>query len=49
MSLQYNILWVDDRKEDYQILDMDKDIESYVRELFFIPHIDFLTSISIPC
>lgn len=45
MSLQYNILWVDDRKEDYQILDMDKDIESYVRELFFIPHIDFFDNV----
>lgn len=45
MSLQYNILWVDDRKEDYQLLDMDKDIESYVRELFFIPHIDFFDNV----
>lgn len=45
MSLQYNILWVDDRKEDYQILDMDKDIESYVKDLFFIPHIDFFDNV----
>ena len=45
MSLQYNILWVDDRKEDYQFLDIDKDIESYVRDLFFIPHIDFFDNV----
>lgn len=45
MSLQYNILWVDDRKEDFQLLDIDKDIESYVRGLFFIPHIDFFDNV----
>ena len=39
MSLKYNILWVDDRKEDYQTLELDKDIETYVKDLFFEPHI----------
>lgn len=46
MSLQYNILWVDDRKEEFQSIEMDKDIESYVRELFFAPSIDFYDNIS---
>ena len=39
MSLKYNILWVDDRKDDYQNIELDKDIEAYVKGLFFEPHI----------
>lgn len=39
MSLQYNILWVDDRKDEYQTLEIDKELENYLNELFFEPHI----------
>lgn len=39
MGLLYNILWVDDRIDDYKILEIDREIESYVRELFFEPHL----------
>ena len=39
MSLQYNILWVDDKKDDYQTLEIDKDLESYLKDRFFEPHI----------
>lgn len=40
MSLQYNILWLDDRIEDYQKLGFDTDLKDYVKSLFFDPHID---------
>lgn len=39
MSLQYNILWVDDRKDEYQTLEIDKELENYLNDLFFEPHI----------
>lgn len=39
MGLQYNILWVDDRVEEYKILEINNEIESYIREQFFEPHI----------
>lgn len=39
MSLQYNILWVDDRKDEYQTLEIDKELEIYLNDLFFEPHI----------
>ena len=39
MSLQYNILWVDDKKENYQTLEIDKELENYLSSLFFEPHI----------
>lgn len=45
MSLQYNILWVDDRKEEYQSLEMDGEIKSYVQGLFFNPCIDMYDNI----
>lgn len=39
MGLLYNILWVDDRIDEYKMLEIDREIESYVRELFFEPHL----------
>lgn len=39
MSLQYNILWVDDRKDEYQTLEIDKELENYLNDLFFEPRI----------
>lgn len=39
MSLKYNILWVDDRKDEYQTLEIDKELENYLIDLFFEPHI----------
>lgn len=39
VSLQYNILWLDDRKDEYQTLKIDKNLEEYVKSLFFEPHI----------
>lgn len=46
MSLQYNILWVDDRKDEYLAIEMDKDIEDYVKELFFQPCIDIFDNVN---
>lgn len=37
--MQYNILWVDDRKDEYQTLEIDKELENYLNDLFFEPHI----------
>lgn len=45
MSLQYNILWVDDRKENYQTLEIDKELILYLKELFFEPHIYMYESV----
>lgn len=39
MSLKYNILWVDDRKDEYQTLEIDIYLENYLKNLFFEPHI----------
>ena len=39
MSLQYNILWLDDRIEEYQTLEIDTELKEYVESLFFEPHI----------
>lgn len=39
MSLQYNILWVDDKKDNYQTLEIDKELIKYLTNLFFEPHI----------
>ncbi|MBR6200692.1 MAG: hypothetical protein IKQ61_10590 [Spirochaetales bacterium] len=39
MGLQYNILWLDDRIEEYQTLEIDEYLEQYLDELFFSPHL----------
>ena len=45
MSLQYNILWLDDRIEEYQTLEIDTELKEYVEELFFEPHIYMYESV----
>ena len=45
MSLQYNILWLDDRIEEYQTLEIDTELKEYVETLFFEPHIYMYESV----
>lgn len=45
MRIKYNILWVDDRKEEFEQLSYDKRIIDYVHSLFFEPHLDFCETI----
>lgn len=45
MSLQYNILWLDDRIEEYQTLEIDTELKEYVESLFFEPHIYLYESV----
>ena len=45
MSLQYNILWLDDRVEEYQTLEIDTELKEYVESLFFEPHIYMYESV----
>lgn len=45
MGLKYNILWVDDRKEEYEELGIDNDIREYVKSIFFDPCLDFCESV----
>ena len=45
MSLQYNILWLDDRIEEYQTLEIDTELKEYVESLFFEPHIYMYESV----
>lgn len=46
MRIKYNILWVDDRKEEFEQLSYDKRIIDYVHSLFFEPHLDFCETIN---
>ncbi|MCL4101720.1 hypothetical protein [Fibrobacter sp. HC4] len=43
--MQYSILWVDDRKDEFLSVEMDQEIEEYVREHFFEPHLDFCENV----
>lgn len=45
MRLKYNILWVDDHKDDYIEIEMDKNIEAYIKGLFLDPSIDFFDNV----
>ena len=45
MRIKYNILWVDDRKEEFEQLSYDKRIIDYVSSLFFEPHLVFCETI----
>ena len=45
MRIKYKILWVDDRKEEFERLSYDKRIIEYVRNLFFEPHLIFCETI----
>lgn len=45
MRIKYNILWVDDRKEEFEQLSYDKRIIDFVHSLFFEPHLDFCETI----
>lgn len=45
MSLQYNILWLDDRIEEYQTLEIDTELKEYIENLFFEPHIYMYESV----
>ncbi len=45
MSLQYNILWVDDKKDNYQTLEIDKELIQYLTDMFFEPHIYMYESV----
>ena len=45
MRIKYKILWVDDRKEEFEQLSYDKRIVDYVRELFFEPQLFFCETI----
>lgn len=41
MRLKYRILWVDDRKSTFEGLEYDKNIQTYIQELFFEPNLVF--------
>ncbi len=41
MRLKYRILWVDDRKTTFENLGLDKDLQFYIKELFFDPDLIF--------
>lgn len=41
MRLKYRILWVDDRKSTFEGLEYDKDVQTYIQELFFEPNLIF--------
>lgn len=43
MSLKYNILWVDDNRDEFT--DEESALREYIAELFFIPNIKFCASI----
>lgn len=43
--MQYSILWADDRKDEFLSVEMDQEIEEYVREHFFEPHLDFCENV----
>ena len=45
MRIKYNILWVDDRKDEFEQLSYDKRIIDYVSSLFFEPHLFFCETI----
>lgn len=45
MRIKYKILWVDDRKEEFERLSYDKRIIEYVKGLFFEPHLTFCETI----
>ncbi len=45
MRIKYNILWVDDRKDEFKQLSYDKRIIDYVSSLFFEPHLFFCETI----
>ena len=45
MRIKYNILWVDDRKDEFEQLSYDKRIIDYAHSLFFEPHLDFCETI----
>lgn len=45
MRIKYRILWVDDRKEEFERLSYDKRIVEYVRNLFFEPHLTFCETV----
>lgn len=43
--MKYNILWVDDRKDEFVELDYPTILEEYVAKLYFEPSIDFFESV----
>lgn len=45
MRIKYKILWVDDRKEEFERLSYDKRIVEYVKSLFFEPHLTFCDTV----
>lgn len=45
MRIKYRILWVDDRKEEFERLSYDKRIVEYVQDLFFEPYLTFCETI----
>lgn len=46
MRIKYKILWVDDRKDEFEKLSYDKYIVDYVRDLFFEPDLTFCETIN---
>lgn len=45
MRIKYKILWVDDRKDEFERLSYDKRIIEYVKNLFFEPHLTFCETV----
>ena len=45
MSLNYNILWVDDKKEKFEELDYPKEIIKFLEDQFYTPNINFYETI----
>lgn len=43
--MKYNILWVDDRKDEFMELDYHTTLYKYVNDLFFEPSLDFFESV----
>ncbi len=44
MSLKYNVLWIDDNKEDFK--KQERLLYKYIESLFFLPKIDFCKDVS---
>ena len=44
MSLKYNVLWIDDNKDDFKKQELL--LYKYIESLFFLPKIDFCKDVS---
>lgn len=43
--MKYKILWVDDRKDEFEELDYPSSLKNYIADLYFEPFVDFFESV----